>query len=187
MSATRVPTRRLAAIAPVFLVAMALGGGVAGCGGSGHTSAPAAPAMADEGGAAAHEVPLGDMVMPGQGEVEAAWATRPAYVTALSDDWQAAYHFAIARPDVLQWLPCYCGCGGMGHDSNLDCFVAGREDGGGVTWEEHASYCGICVDIANQASSMLNEGRSMGEIRQAVDATFDDSAVPGTDTPLPPS
>lgn len=186
MSATRVPTRRLAAIAPVFLVAMALGGGVAGCGGSGHTSAPAAPAMADEGGAAAHEVPAG-MVMPSQAQVDAAWATRPAYVTALPDDWQAAYHFAIARPDVLQWLPCYCGCGGMGHGSNLDCFVAGRGDDGAITWEEHASYCDICVDTANLAASMLGSGRSMGEIRGAVDATFGGSGAPGTDTALPPA
>lgn len=186
MSATRVPTRRLAAIAPVFLVAMALGGGVAGCGGSAHTSAPAAPAMADEGGAAAHEVPMGGMVMPTADQVEAAWATRPAYVTALPDDWQAAYHFAVARPDVLQWLPCYCGCGGMGHGSNLDCFVAGRGDDGAITWEEHASYCDICVDTANLAASMLRDGSTMSEIRGAVDATFSGSA-PGTDTPLPPA
>jgi hypothetical protein len=36
---------------------------------------------------------------------------------------QEAYRFAIANPEVLAQLPCYCGCGGMGHKSDLDCFV----------------------------------------------------------------
>lgn len=36
---------------------------------------------------------------------------------------QEAYRFAIANPDILSQLPCYCGCGNMGHQSDLDCFV----------------------------------------------------------------
>jgi hypothetical protein len=36
---------------------------------------------------------------------------------------QEAYRFAIANPEVLVQLPCYCGCGGMGHESDLDCFI----------------------------------------------------------------
>jgi hypothetical protein len=36
---------------------------------------------------------------------------------------QEAYRFAIANPDILSQIPCYCGCGNMGHESDLDCFV----------------------------------------------------------------
>ncbi|MCL6572814.1 MAG: PCYCGC domain-containing protein [Bacillus sp. (in: Bacteria)] len=30
---------------------------------------------------------------------------------------------AAQNPQVLASVPCYCGCGGEGHESNLDCFV----------------------------------------------------------------
>ncbi len=36
---------------------------------------------------------------------------------------QEAYRFAIANPEVLSQIPCYCGCGAMGHESDLDCFI----------------------------------------------------------------
>ena len=36
---------------------------------------------------------------------------------------QQAYQFAVANPDVLKQLPCYCGCGPMGHTSNYSCYV----------------------------------------------------------------
>ena len=37
---------------------------------------------------------------------------------------QEAYQFAVANPEVAQAIPCYCGCGAMGHTSNYSCFVA---------------------------------------------------------------
>ena len=43
---------------------------------------------------------------------------------------QQAYRFAIARPEVLQYIPCFCGCGSSGHKSNKDCYVREiRSDG----------------------------------------------------------
>lgn len=138
------------------------------------------------GAAATVAVPRGSMPLPTADEIAAAWKARPAYVQALPADWQNAYSFALTRPDVLQWLPCYCGCGGMGHRSNLDCFFKQREVAGEFTYEEHASYCDICVKTANMAQQMLLDGKTMLEIRTAVDATFGGGA-PGTDTPLPPA
>jgi hypothetical protein len=194
----RVPTRRLAAIGPLFIVSMALGGGVAACSDPEHSPAPVAEAVAPSSEAVAPSssapiaavaeapVPIGHMHMPTSDEVSAAWNARPAYVTALPGDWQAAYAYALARPDVLQWLPCYCGCEGMGHGSNLDCFFVRREEEGNHTYDEHASYCDICVETANLASAMLREGATMAEIRSTVDAQFGGRA-PGTDTALPPS
>ena len=97
--------------------------------------------------AATPQVPMGSMTMPTADEVTTAWGARPDYVKALPADGQAAYAFALARPDVLQWLPCYCGCAGIPHRSNLDCYFQRREVRGTFTFEEHASFCDICVKI----------------------------------------
>jgi hypothetical protein len=184
---------------PLLLVALALGGGLAGCSGSHDATsadmapmssmAPATPARPAEGGpspAGGAAVPPGSMTMPTGTEVAAAWAARPAYVTALPAAGQAAYAFALERPDVLQWLPCYCGCVAMDHRSNSDCFFQRRDVPGTFTYEEHASYCDVCIRTANLASTMLTDGSSIAQIRAAVDVEFGNLA-PGTDTPLPPA
>src|SRR5262245_25058510 len=33
------------------------------------------------------------------------------------------YRFALARPDLLNFIPCTCGCGATGHVSNWNCYV----------------------------------------------------------------
>ncbi len=50
---------------------------------------------------------------------------------------QAAYEFAARHPEVLERLPCFCGCERLGHGSNRHCFVAGRQADGRVTWDAH--------------------------------------------------
>ena len=129
-------------------------------------------------------VPSGNVVIPTNAEIAAAWDRRPEFVRALPEDWQAAYKFALARPDVIGWMPCNCGCVGQGHRSNLDCFFD-RCESGEITFQEHGSYCDICVNTSNLAAKLLGEGKSMAEIRAAVDATFGGGGH-GTDTPLPP-
>lgn len=43
---------------------------------------------------------------------------------------QGAYRFAVANPNVLQYIPCYCGCVNQGMTSNHDCYVQeSRSDG----------------------------------------------------------
>lgn len=40
-----------------------------------------------------------------------------------------AYDFAVKHPEVLDYIPCYCGCHhDAGHESNTDCFVDQVED-----------------------------------------------------------
>jgi hypothetical protein len=51
---------------------------------------------------------------------------------------QEAYQFAIANPEYLEQFPCYCGCGSMGHMSNLDCFVKDFHADGSITFDDHA-------------------------------------------------
>jgi hypothetical protein len=190
-------SRRLAALIPVSIVALALGGALAACSSGSASQMPpaavptqaAATAQPVTGAPVANtsSVPMGTMTMPTAEEVTAAWAARPDYVKALPAAGQAAYAFALARPDVLQWLPCYCGCAGIPHKSNLDCYFVRREVKSTFVYEEHASFCDICVQTANMASEMLAKGSTMTQIRSAVDSTFGGGAAPGTDTPLPPN
>jgi hypothetical protein len=57
---------------------------------------------------------------------------RPPEVTT------AAYKFAAEHPEVLGYVPCYCGCERGGHRGNDDCFVTSRAPNGDVTgWEPH--------------------------------------------------
>lgn len=56
-----------------------------------------------------------------------------------ADLMRQAYVFAARNPDVLGYVPCYCGCGmSDGHQSNVDCFVESRAPNGAVTeWDVH--------------------------------------------------
>jgi hypothetical protein len=45
---------------------------------------------------------------------------------------QEAYRFAVANQDLLQWMPCFCGCGEMGHTSNASCYVQEIRNDGSV-------------------------------------------------------
>ena len=87
------------------------------------------------------------------------------------------YRFAAANPDILKKIPCYCGCGPMGHDSNYACFW--QEEG---IVETHAMDCGLCVDIAQDTMSALRQGRPLAEIRDQIDADYARFG-PSTDTP----
>lgn len=51
---------------------------------------------------------------------------------------QEGYRFAIANPEVLAKLPCYCGCGSMGHMSDLDCFIQEFKPDGSIVFGYHA-------------------------------------------------
>jgi hypothetical protein len=96
----------------------------------------------------------------------------PAEVQTAAAVTQAAYQFAVANPDVLQYLPCYCGCGGMGHTSNYSCFVKSVDVKGLVNFDSHALGCSICVDIAQDAMRLTKRGQSPQEIAAYVQQTY---------------
>ncbi len=84
---------------------------------------------------------------------------------------QTAYQFAVANPDVLKHIPCYCGCGAAGHTSNYACYVK-SDDGGKITYDLHATGCSICVDITQDTMRMMGEGKSLQEIKASIDNTY---------------
>jgi hypothetical protein len=85
---------------------------------------------------------------------------------------RTAYQFAAANPDALENVPCYCGCGAIGHHSNLACYV--REAGldGKPVFDDHAMGCSICVDIAQDVMRMTGEGRDPAAIRSEIVAAY---------------
>lgn len=102
----------------------------------------------------------------------AAMDQMPADVQAAPATVRGAYQFAVANPEVLQQLPCYCGCGSMGHASNYACYVAGTDAAGTIEFDSHALGCSICVDITQDAMRLLQEGKALPAIRSYVDVTY---------------
>jgi hypothetical protein len=48
------------------------------------------------------------------------------------------YRFAVEHPEVLAFMPCTCGCGGLGHVATRSCYVKG-ETPDRVTFTSHAA------------------------------------------------
>ena len=73
-----------------------------------------------------------------------------------------AYAAARASSATLDGVYCYCDCSKhAGHRSLLTCFET-----------EHGAYCDICMGEAMVASGMAQQGRSLTEIRGAIDRQF---------------
>ena len=75
---------------------------------------------------------------------------------------QQAYQLAAAIPTILDGLHCYCECARhSGHYSLLDCFKT-----------NHSEECDICLRSAVLAYELYSQGKSLNEIRAAVDELF---------------
>jgi len=96
----------------------------------------------------------------------------PAAVQSAPVTVQEAYQFAAANPDVMENIPCYCGCGNIGHTSNYACYVSHVDDNGKIAFDNHALGCSICVDITQDVMRILREGKSPQEARAYIDATY---------------
>jgi hypothetical protein len=97
----------------------------------------------------------------------------------------AAYRFAADHPEILGYIPCFCGCERSGHTGNTDCFVRQRDANGDVVaWDEHGVECAVCIDVANRSRQMYESGATVRAIRAAIDKEFGKTTMP---TPPPPS
>lgn len=83
-----------------------------------------------------------------------------------------AYRFAVANAEVLNEIPCHCGCGAMGHTSNAACYLMPGSQAGAVGFDDHALGCTLCVDITHDVMRMLREGRQVPEIRAYIETTY---------------
>ncbi len=101
---------------------------------------------------------------------------------------RAAYEFAAKHPEVLRYMPCFCGCDrSAGHRGNHDCFVK-RRDGQGrvVEWDSHGYGCAICLDVARDSMQMFNSGATVASIRDAIERKYAQAGPPTATVPDPP-
>jgi hypothetical protein len=101
----------------------------------------------------------------------------------------AAYQFAAEHPEILSYVPCFCGCERSGHQGNHDCFVKQRDANGDVVeWDPHGVDCAVCIDVANRSRQMHSAGASARDIRAAIDKEFGslNAGAANMPTPHPP-
>lgn len=97
-----------------------------------------------------------------------------------------AYTYATAYPEILEQIPCYCGCvehGSAGsnyqpHRFNRDCFINDKWE-----YDDHAAYCDICIGIAIKVQNYLASGMTLKEARAKIDAEYSVKGLKGTNTP----
>lgn len=83
------------------------------------------------------------------------------------------YEFAGRRPDVLEFVPCFCGCESAGHRANAHCFVQSRnEDGSVAAWEPHGLGCAVCIDVARDSMQLTASGASVDDVRNAIEEKY---------------
>ncbi len=136
----------------IFILSLA-GGLLSGCGAT--TPAASVPPASGE-----HAMPMAPMSM------------MPDEVKSAPVVTQQAYQFAVANPDIMKHIPCYCGCGAMGHTSNYACYVQSVDAAGNVKFDGHALGCSICVDITQDAMRLSKQGQSPQAIKAYVDKTY---------------
>jgi len=74
---------------------------------------------------------------------------------------RAAYDWVRRFPEVCDGIYCVCDCKSMGHRSLLTCFESEQPEG-----------CGACRELAVLVGNMASKGKTLAEIRVAVDEKF---------------
>ncbi len=96
----------------------------------------------------------------------------PAQMQSAPARVREAYQFAVANPEPLKNVPCYCGCGAMGHTSNYSCFIKSDDGQGKIVFDQHALGCSLCVDIAQDVLRLTKEGKSPGDIHSYITSVY---------------
>lgn len=107
-----------------------------------------------------------------EGLAMASMSGMPAEVKSAPVTVKQAYQFAVANPEVLKQIPCYCGCGREGHTSNYACYVKNVAENGVITYDDHALGCSICVDITQDTMRLSKQGKAVIDIKAIIDQTY---------------
>ncbi|MDO9097374.1 MAG: PCYCGC motif-containing (lipo)protein [Candidatus Methanoperedens sp.] len=98
-----------------------------------------------------------------------------------------AYKYAIEHPENLEQIPCYCGCGSHGSEASdykphrflRDCFINDNWE-----FDEHGSFCDICIGEAIKTQDYLAKGKTIKEARALIDQEYGSKYPEGrTNTP----
>ena len=63
----------------------------------------------------------------------------PVFATSGGPDVAGLYRFAVEQGKDLEHIPCYCGCGNIGHRSNRQCYIKSENTNGTITYTSHAA------------------------------------------------
>src|SRR6266540_3078573 len=97
------------------------------------------------------------------------------------DHIRVPYQLALANPQILSQIPCYCGCRAI-HKNVKDCFVREVKPNGTVVWDNMGLGCKICHDIVQDTRQLVRQNKPLAEIRAAIDQQYSRFG-PSTDTP----
>ncbi|TYS63568.1 hypothetical protein FZC76_18935 [Sutcliffiella horikoshii] len=110
----------------------------------------------------------------------------PSFLKDKPEDMQLIYSAAAQHKEVLEYIPCYCGCGtSAGHKSSYNCFVYENKEDGSLTWDDHGTRCGVCLEIAATSVMEYSKGKSVEEIRLMIDEAYKEGYSTPTPTPKP--
>ncbi|QCR31780.1 PCYCGC motif-containing (lipo)protein [Lysinibacillus sp. SGAir0095] len=110
----------------------------------------------------------------------------PSFLDGQHENIRLVYQAAGKATDILEWMPCYCGCGdSVGHRSNLNCFIAETREDGSIVWDDHGTRCLVCLEIAVESVQMAQQGKSLKEIREAIDSKYKEGYAAPTPTDMP--
>ncbi|WP_449536635.1 PCYCGC motif-containing (lipo)protein [Ferdinandcohnia sp. Marseille-Q9671] len=109
----------------------------------------------------------------------------PSFLDDKPEEMVTIYKAAAMHKDLLESIPCYCGCAdSVGHRDNYDCFVY-ENDGDAIVWDDHGTKCGVCLDIAATSVLEYQNGKSPSEIRASIDEAYKEGFPAPTPTPKP--
>ncbi|MHB1361614.1 MAG: PCYCGC motif-containing (lipo)protein [Thermoleophilia bacterium] len=100
-----------------------------------------------------------------------------------SEEALAGYRIAAVNQDILEQVPCYCGCvrDPEKYQNLKDCFY-NRNTGG---FDEHAAGCTTCLDEAGDIGQWKQDGLSVKDIRQRIDEKYSERGEPTRTPPVP--
>nr|WP_148361277.1 PCYCGC motif-containing (lipo)protein [Bacillus timonensis] len=109
----------------------------------------------------------------------------PSFLDDKPEEMVTIYQAAAMHKDLLETMPCYCGCAdSVGHRDNYDCFVHDNK-GDAVVWDDHGTKCNVCLEIATTAVLEFSKGKTPTEIRAMIDETYKEGYANPTPTPMP--
>lgn len=109
----------------------------------------------------------------------------PTFLAPKADEMKTLYKAVSQNQELLESIPCYCGCGEthIGHQDNFDCFIHQNNDDGSIVWDDHATRCQACLDIAAESIIEFHNGTPIKDIRKLIDEKYEDNYPAPTPTP----
>lgn len=119
-------------------------------------------------------------------EVTASIDELPTFLQKAKPETIEAYRHAAKANEVLDFIPCYCGCGvHAGHKNNKHCFIKEIKPDKSVVWDDHGTRCATCMTIAVTSSKLKDSGKTTKEIRSIIDNQYKTGYDKPTPTPMP--